>query len=371
MSARLLARCPWSIPAVAGLLMLLGLTALDRGGELQAADLTLRQAVWVVLSIPAMVLAAWIPYRFWKPWSVVFFWTSLVLLVAVFFLPAKFGSHRWIPLGLFNLQPSELAKLAFILMLAQHLMYERNHRRLLGLFQPFALAVIPIVLILKEPDLGTSLLFVPVLLAMLYAAGARWHHLALVMLAGVLLSPALWSVMSAEQRSRVTAVFRQQDGVEIPRGDEYHQHQSKQIIAFGGLLGSELTGTAVADPLAYHLPASQTDFIFCLIGERWGTLGVGAALLLYLALVGRGLWVAAATREPFGRLVVVGVVTLIGSQVVINTGMTVGLMPVTGLTLPLLSYGGSSLVMTCVALGLVINVAIRPGYELKSDPFAA
>jgi cell division protein FtsW (lipid II flippase) len=164
-------------------------------------------------------------------------------------------------------------------------------------------------------------------------------------------------------------VFRQQDGGAVPRGDEYHLHQSKQFIAFGGLVGSEFAGTAVSDPLAYHLPASRTDFIFCLIGERWGLAGVVVVLGLYLALIGEGLRIAGATREPFGRLIAVGIVTLIASQVVINTGMTVGLMPVTGLTLPLLSYGGSSLVMTCIALGLLINVAIRPGYEVTGDPF--
>lgn len=362
-------RFPLSIPVVAGLLMLVGLGAICRGDELYPGDFVLRQLVWAALAIPAMLAAAWVPYRFWKPWSVAGFWISVLLLAGVFLLPAKFGSHRWIPLGAFNLQPSELAKLAFILMLAHHLMYERNHRRLTGLLQPFVLAMIPIGLILKEPDLGTALLFIPVLFAMLAAAGARLRHLALVSLAGLVLMPVLWRAMSAEQRSRVTAVFRQKDGGPVPRGDDYHLHQSKQLIALGGARGSEVSGPAVADPLAYHLPASRTDFVFCLVAERWGAAGVVAVLLLYLWLLGKGLLIAAATREPYGRLIAVGIVTLIAAQVVINTGMTVGLMPITGLTLPLLSYGGSSLLMTCVALGLLINVAVRPGYEISGEPF--
>jgi rod shape-determining protein RodA len=362
-------RFPWSIPVLSGLLMLVSWSALERGDELNSGDFATRQTVWILLSLPAMFLASRIPYRFWKPWSVPFFWGSLVLLVAVYFLPAKFGSHRWIPLGLFNLQPSEVAKLAFILMLAHELMYARNHRRLTGLVQPFVLTLIPLVLILKEPDLGTALLFLPVLFGMLIAAGAQWRHLVLVAVLGVACLPALWRVMSAEQRSRVTAVFRQEDGGEVPRGDEYHQHRSKQFIAFGGRLGSEWTGPAVTDAQAFYLPASRTDFIFCLVGERWGLLGVVTVLGLYLALIGRGLQIAAATREPFGRLIAVGIVTLLAAQVVINTGMTVGLMPITGLTLPLLSYGGSSLIITCVSLGLLINVAIRPGYEVSADPF--
>ena len=367
--SRLLSRLPWSIPLTAALLMLLGWSALDRGDELHSGRFALKQTVWIIVSLPAMILAASIPYRFWKTWSVGFFWGSVVLLGIVFLLPAKYGAHRWIPLGLVNLQPSELAKIAFILMLAQHLMYTRNHRRLSGLFKPFAVMVVPVVLILREPDLGTALLFIPVLFAMLFAAGAQLKHLLLVTMCGLVMLPGLWKVMSAEQRSRVTAVFRQQDGGAVPRGDEYHLHQSKQVVALGGLLGSELSGPPVSDPLAYHLPASRTDFVFCLIGERWGTLGVVATLGLYLMLIGAGLRIAASTREPFGRLLAVGIVTLIAAQVTINTGMTVGLMPITGLTLPLLSYGGSSLLMTCVALGLLISVGLRPGYEVGRDPF--
>src|SRR5690606_22314077 len=117
---------------------------------------------------------------------------------------------------------------------------------------------------------------------------------------GLALLPAMWQVMSAEQRSRVTALFRQQDGGPTPRGDEYHLHQSKQVLALGGMLGSDLEGMPVFDPLAYHLPASRTDFVFVLVGERWGTLGIAAVLLLYLVLIGKGLLIAAATREPFG-----------------------------------------------------------------------
>ncbi|MEZ6064199.1 MAG: FtsW/RodA/SpoVE family cell cycle protein [Planctomycetaceae bacterium] len=361
---------PWSIPIISLLLMFVGLGALSRGDELADGSFATRQGVWMLVALPTMFLASLLPYRFWKPWSVPLFWGSLVLLVAVFLTPAKFGAHRWIPLGLFNLQPSEGAKLAFVMMLAHYLMYERNHRTLSGLVKPLLLTCAPVVLILREPDLGTSLLFLPILFAMLFAAGARPTHLLLVTLAGVALLPGLWKVMSAEQRSRVTAVFRQQDGGQVPRGDEYHLHQSKQRIAFGGLIGTDITGPPVSDPLAYHLPASRTDFVFCLAAERWGFAGVLTLLLLYLALLGSGLRIAARTREPYGRLVAVGIVTLLATQVIINTGMTLGLMPITGLTLPLLSYGGSSLVTTCFALGLLMNIGMRPGYEVAADPFS-
>lgn len=364
------AKLPWLLPVCAVALMGTGLSGIVRGDELAAdGSLAARQAVWMLLSVPAMFAATWIPYRGLRRWSFLLYGVCLVLLVAVFFFPARNYSHRWIPLGVADLQPSEAAKLAYILTLAQYLRYRNSYRNLPGLTAPFVITAVPVVLILREPDLGTSLLFFPVLFAMLFAAGARLRHLIGVGIMGVALLPALWMIMSAEQRSRITAVFTQTDGGPAPRGDGYHLHQSKTMLALGGVWGSELSGMPSSDESAYRLPAARTDFIFCLIGERWGLWGALGVFVLYAVLLGRGLCVAAATQEPFGRLVVVGIVTLLATQVIINTGMTVGLMPITGLTLPLLSYGGSSLLTTCLALGLVMNVGLRPDFEVEGEPF--
>src|SRR5207237_6125550 len=131
----------------------------------------------------------------------------------------------------------------------------------------------PMGLILKEPDLGTSLLFLPVLMAMLFAAGAKLKHLALIGCLGAAVLPVFWLAMSAEQKSRITALLLQRDGGPTPTGDGYHLHQSKQVLALGGLTGSQFDGTAVDDPLAYHLPACRTDFVICMVGERWGLAG--------------------------------------------------------------------------------------------------
>ncbi len=350
--------------------MLIGLTGIDRGDALATSgDYFSKQAVWMCLAMPAMLAATWIPYRLFKPLVWPLFLVSVILLIAVFFLPARNGSRRWIPLGPISLQPSELTKLAFILALSRYLMYRRNYRQLTGLLIPFLVAMVPIGLILREPDLGTSLVFIPVLFGMLFTAGARPRHLISLVLLGVSLTPVLWMGMSAEQKSRVVTLFTQADGGPAPRGDGYHLHQSKQVLALGGPWGSELGGMSVTNPYAYHLPAARTDFVFCLIGERWGFGGCVLTLGLYLCLIGRGLLVAAATREPFGRLVAVGIVTQFATQAIINAGMTVGLMPITGLTLPLLSYGGSSLVATCFSIGLLINIGMHPGYEMHGDPF--
>lgn len=365
-----LQQMPWLVVVCAGLLMVAGLAGIARGDELATGrNLQTRQLMWIVIGIPSMLASAWVPYRVWKPWSYWLFLATLLLLGVVYFCPARNGAHRWIPLGIADFQPSELAKLTYIMALSHYLMHRRNYRRLRGLIVPFALTLVPVLLILREPDLGTSLLFFPVLYGMLFAAGARARHLVAVALLGMIAMPVLWTQMSSEQKSRITSLFNQQDGGTAPRGDGYHLHQSKQVMALGGVWGSDVTGMPIDDPLAYHLPAARTDFIFCLIGERWGLPGTLGVLLVFLVLFGRGLMIAAGTQEPFGRLLAVGIVMLFAAQLTINTGMTVGLMPITGLTLPLVSYGGSSLVTICIAIGLLLNVGLRPAYEVTGEPF--
>jgi rod shape-determining protein RodA len=361
---------PWTILFCTAGLMLIGLSGIAHGDALTGrGEFFTRQVIWIVLAAPAMFLASAVPYRRLRGLSYPLFAASVLLLMAVYAMPPKNGARRWIPLGFMDFQPSELAKLAYMMSLAHYLMYRKNYRRLTGLVAPFVLTLVPVVLILREPDLGTALVFFPVLFAMLFAAGARARHLAFVIVLGAAASPGLWMVMSAEQKSRIVTLFVQRDGGPTPAGDGYHLHQSKQVLALGGPWGSDLSGMALDEPLAYHLPAGRTDFIFCLVGERWGFLGCCLALLLYAALFARGLAIASATREPFGRLMAVGIVALLAAQTIINTGMTVGLMPVTGLTLPLVSYGGSSLMTTCVAIGLLLNIGIRPGYEMTPEPF--
>ncbi len=361
---------PWLLVVSTASLFLLGLSGIERADELSdGANFASRQVFWGWLSLPVLILAASVPYRAIKPHSYGLFVLTLPLLVVVFFMPAKNGARCWIPLGWFDVQPSELAKLAFILALSHYLMHRDNYRRLTGLVAPFLIALVPTGLILKEPDLGSAMVFPPVLFAMLFAAGAKRSHLILVVLLAVAMSPFFWRAMNPEQRSRITALFTQVDSGPNPLGDRYHQHQSKLVIALGGTWGSEVSGMPVEDPSAYRLFAGQTDFVFCWVCERWGLWGGLLTLILYAVLFSRGFGVAAATREPFGRLIAVGITTQLATQTVINAGMTVGLMPVAGITLPLMSYGGSSLLSTAAAVGLLINVGLRPGYEIGNEPF--
>jgi len=365
-----LKRVPWSVVTAASLLAALGLAGISRGDQLVGSGLHFhRQLIWMALAVPALIMAAWVPYRSLRPASYLLFGVTTVLLLVVFLMPAHHGARRWIPMGVFDMQPSELAKLTYILALSHYLMFRRNFRHFLGLFIPFLLTLVPLVLVLKEPDLGTALLFLPMLFAMLLAAGARVRHLVLIGMMGVAVTPVLWLGMNVEQKSRVVSLLTQVENGPAPRGDGYHLFQSKRMLSLGGTWGSDLAGMPVDDPAAYHLPAARTDFVFCLIGERFGLIGSLLTLATYAVLIIKGLSIAASTREPFGRLLATGIVTLLATQAIINTGMTVGLMPITGMTLPLVSYGGSSLVATAIALGLLINVAIRPGYEVTAEPF--
>jgi len=352
-------------------LIVLGWLGVARSEELEdgSGAYLRQQIVWSLLA-GAVCWGMTLPnYRLFTRYSYLAFAAAIALLVAVYFFPTVHGTHRWIRFGRVGLQPSEFAKLALVLALARYLTWTENYRRLRGLMMPVALAIAPLLLVLREPDLGTSLVFLPVLFAMLYAAGARKSHLAALAGCGVLLLPALWTQMSGEQKSRVTALFEQTSPDNAPSDDGYHLHQAKQVLALGGVLGSALAGELVDDRAVYQLPEDHTDFIFIILLERFGWFGAIAVLGLASVLVWQALAIAEATREPCGRLIAIGIATLFATQVFINTAMTVGLLPVTGLSLPLVSYGGSGLLSNALCLGLLVNIARRPGFDVTNAPF--
>lgn len=364
-------RFPWSIVILAVLLMGAGWVGIARCEELTdgSGRYFRQQLVWSVLAVAAMLAVSVPSYRVLCRWSPVFFLVALLLLVLVYFFPPINGARRWIRIGPLGLQPSEFAKVAFVLALARYLMYRDNYRRFLGLLLPLAITLVPVLLILREPDLGTAMVFLPVFFVMLFAAGARRIDLAKLVLVGMAALPFLWTQMSLEQQSRVTALFEPSGPAQSVSPEAYHLRQAKQMVALGNVWGSLFLGQTVDDATVYHLPEARSDFIFCVLGERLGLPGMAVILGLYALLVWRGLMVAAATREPFGRLVAVGLMALVAVQVLINTGMTAGLLPITGIPLPLVSYGGSGLLAHGFSLGLLLNIGLRPGYELAGEPF--
>ncbi|HEX4148816.1 MAG TPA: FtsW/RodA/SpoVE family cell cycle protein [Pirellulales bacterium] len=366
-----ISRLPWDLPLAAAGLLGLGLCGIARAAELSGSTHPYfrQQVIWIVLA-GALMLACTLPsYHLLARWSYVLFAAAVGLLVAVYFFPAIHGAHRWIRLGSIGLQPSEFAKTAMVLALARWLMHRENYRRFRGLVLPLLLTLLPLVLVLREPDLGTALVFLPLFFVLLFAAGAQRRDLAALCACGLAVVPLLWSQMSLEQRSRVSSLFEQTAPGEKPSADGYQLHQAKQLLALGGVWGSIGSDDGPEDRAVYHLPESHTDFIFSVIGERFGWCGLLSVFVLHGMIVFRAGRIAQQAREPFGRLVAVGVGALFAVQVLINTGMTVGLLPVTGLSLPLVSYGGSGLLAHALALGLLWNVALRPGYEVTREPF--
>ena len=314
-----------------------------------------------------------------------------MLLVSRYLVPLPFAPpsreavHRWIVLHpkLPMIQPSEFCKIIFILALAWYLRYRSNYRSFTALIGPFALTILPMVLILLEPDLGTVLLMMPILFTMLFVAGAKVRHLLIIVLLAVLVSPLMWYKMKTYQRTRMSSVLLQNEWVREKAEQNqrlgkvlvgkrfstkdwnerwgYHLTRSKFAVASGGLTGyGWRKGPFIK--YSFFLPESHNDFIFAVIAHQWGFLGSLGLLGLYLVMIGCGLEIAGNNTDPFGRLLAVGITAMFAVQVVVNVSMTVGLMPITGLTLPLISYGGSSLVVSMIALGLLNNVG-------RSRPF--
>lgn len=291
--------------------------------------------------------------------------------VPEFLVRPRNGARRWINLGSssLQLQPSELAKIAFVIALAAYLRYRENYRRLLGLLVPFVLTFIPMGLILVEPDLGTAMLFLPTLFAMLVAAGARLKHLVLIAALGLGSAPLMYPLLQNHQKDRIQAVFSQWTG-DVSRADDiaFQGDRALTLIGAGGLAG---VGREHARDLIVHnaLPEEHNDMIFAVICNRWGLLGGLMTLGLYLMFCIGGILTAGLCREPFGRLIAVGIVALLFAQMTINIGMTVGLTPITGMTLPFVSYGGSSLVANWLMAGLLLNIALRRPRMMTRDAF--
>ncbi len=297
------------------------------------------------------------------------------------FVPVINGTRRWIRFsikgyGLPAIQPSEFCKIAYILALAWYLRYRSNYRHFSALIGPFALTLLPMLLILLEPDLGTVLLMMPVLFAMLFIAGAKVKHLVIIILLAVLTSPFLWHFMKDYQRSRISSVVlqskwmqkkaeqypalgrilvgRQFNANKWSRDEGFHLTRSKYAVASGGINGY---GFRQGPFVKYNfLPARHNDFIFASIAHQSGFRGCILVLSLYVIIIACGLEIAGNNTDPFGKLLAIGIVTIFIVEVIINVSMTLGLMPITGLTLPLVSYGGSSLLVSMMFIGLLNNI---------------
>ena len=315
------------------------------------------QTYAVAIGIVAMVAAMSIDYRSLADKSHLFYIGLVLSLIAVMLFGSKqMGAQRWIDLGFFNLQPSEFAKAVIALVLAKLLGDSR--RQVLTnneLFLAIVLTAIPLLLILKQPDLGTAVTLLPILLVVTFAAGLPVKYLGAVALIGVLMAPVAWRfALQDYQKERIETFL---DPEQDPRGAGYQQIQARITVGSGGIWGKGFR-EGTQGQLRF-LPVAHNDFIFSVLAEEQGFAGVIVVLALYLFVIMRSLEAAKLAKDRLGSYVVLGVLATFTFQVIYNITMSAGLAPVKGLTLPLMSYGGSSMIATLAAFGLILNVRMR------------
>lgn len=365
-----------------------------------------RQLIWVGLGLVALYAGFWVPFRLLETTAYAQYVGILVLLVVVLLLPHKADVERWIVLGPLQFQPSEFAKVAIIFVLARYLASLRGDiNQLRYLIPSFLIVLPPVVLILKQPNLGTALVFFAILVPMLFWRGLRLLHLALLASPGVFFllhlylrtqlggiwwpwlacvlalfvvtlvrrrylieniaalalnlgvhwfEPFVWNHIKPYQQRRIVTFFEPELDM---LGQGYHVAQSKIAVGSGGLFGKGfLAGTQ--KELAF-LPERHTDFIFSVLGEEFGLFGALVVLALFAVLVLRGVSFASRARNDFVRYTAFGIAAYLLFQVMQNVGMTIGLFPVAGIPLPLVSYGGSSILVTLFLMGVLLNLGAR------------
>lgn len=312
-----------------------------------------RQLFWFLLSLVGFWTVIGLGYRRFLNVAYFLYGCSLVALVTVLIVgEMRHGAQRWLEIGPFAFQPSEFAKFATILALAQFLTEESrkpNQKRSFALGA--LLALVPFFLIMKQPDLGSALIFVPLLFGMLFVWGVRFRYLMATMLAGALSFPVAWSMLKPYQQKRWLVFLNPNMD---PLGSGYTAVQSKIAVGSGGLFGKGwLHGTQTQ---LDFVPEHHTDFIFCVVGEEFGFLGGLLLILLFASLIGYFLKIMEHTTDMRARLVAAGFTSVFFFQAAVNIGMVIGMAPITGLTLPLVSYGGSSLLATYLGIGLLVSV---------------
>jgi rod shape determining protein RodA len=365
--------------------------------DVDANSFFVRQIIWAILGVLIMIMVSIIPLRIINRFSYWFYGFTLFTLVLVYLVgKVGQGAERWLVIGPLHIQPSEFAKLATVLAVSKFLSDQyADINKIKYFFISVGLILVPFILIARQPDLGTSLVFLALVIPVLFWAGLNWFSIFIILtpvltiilsfnfisflilmltitiiliLSGKkpiilvavfllnifvgIITPYLWNQLRPYQQQRIlTFINPEQD----PKGAGYQIIQSQVAIGSGGLWGKGyMNGTQTH---LRFLPAQHTDFIFSVIGEEFGFVGVSAILLLFMLLIIRLIAIAGAIRQSFESMVVLGIATIILFHVMINIGMTIGMAPVTGLPLPFLSYGGSSLMANLIMMGIILNIS--------------
>jgi rod shape determining protein RodA len=358
---RLVQYFDWGLLGLVFLLGFIGLVVLYSAVTAGTANpqkiLYLKQIVWFCSGLTVMVIFFLFNYKMLDRWGGIIYLLCIGLLVGVLIFGKHVGgARRWLAVGPVTIQPSELAKIAVVIILARY--YSRhahtNGLTLRELVVPMILTVIPFSLIVKQPDLGTGMLALLLAASITIFVKIEKRSLAYLIGAGTISFPLVWFLLKGYQKQRILTFLNPDRD---PLGAGYHIIQSKIAIGSGMVLGKGyLKGTQ--NILAF-LPEQHTDFILSVLAEEWGFAGTISLLLVYLALIARGLNIAYRCRDNFGTILCFGITVMIFWQVFINIGMVMGLMPVVGVPLPLISYGGSSVITTMVGIGILMNVSMR------------
>lgn len=320
-----------------------------------------RQIIWAMLGTVVMVIAAWFDYQKLRRLTPYIYWASVALLgVVLVHGQSALGAQRWIQVGPFQLQPSELAKVAIIITLANHLDKRKSLDRWRDLASPLVHVAVPMVMVLRQPDLGTTLVFAAITVGMFYMAGVPWTKMLIFPVGLGLMILWIWAhyrygikipIMHTYQLNRILIFL---NPAKDPLGNGFNVIQSRIAIGTGGIWGGGLAGAQTN--LLGFLPESYTDFIFASVGEVLGFVGSMAILFAYFVMLARGTYIAFQAKDRFGTLLASGVVAMFAFHVLESAGMAAGIMPVAGVPLPFLSYGGSAFLADSAAVGLLLNV---------------
>lgn len=337
------------------IIMIGSATAVNVQGD-QAYWYVQRQTIFLIINIIIVFFSLSFDYEQLERFAMPLYIINIVMLLAVMLVgQSALGAQRWIQIGSISVQPSEFAKIIMIIVLAKAL----NDRKaglssIINSLPIIALVMVPFVLVLKQPDLGTSLVFIAILLVMLFIAGMPAKFYVYVAGASMALAPVFWYLLRDHQKKRILVFL---DPEKDPYGSGYHIIQSKIAIGSGMLTGKGLFNGTQSQ--LNFLPENHTDFIFSVIGEELGFIGALVVLILYAVVFYRGLKIAMEAKDDFGALLAIGIVAMFAFHVLVNVGMTIGVMPVTGIPLPFMSYGVSALTTNMFCLGILLNIKAR------------
>jgi len=360
-----------------------------------------RQLIWIIVGIISAIIVSMFRSKLIYNYSYFLYGAGIVLILLPYFFPASEGAKRWITVGVFQYQPSEIMKILSVIAIAKYFTNTNISKSDFKIiFFPLTMILIPTGIVMNQPDLGTAMIYIGLLFPMMFWAGVDWINIFLLVaplisilsafnyytffiwliifaiviyfqhyqlwkkiiltIANVslgLLSPVLWDQLQPYQQQRILTLFNVKTD---PQGAGYQVIQSQVAIGSGGLFGKGLLQGKQTH--LKFLPEQKTDFIFSVIGEEWGFIGVSLVLLSYFFLIYFGIKAAYNSRDQYNSIVIIGLVSIIFYHVIINTSMTIGLMPVTGLPLPFISYGGSFLTTCCILLGLLFGMKKESKY---------